>query len=308
MKKPKLVATALAVLLAVSSSTLLFGCSSQGSRDVELTPTVSDSNLVSAGTLTVGVDSTLAPFGGISNGEIVGVDVDIAAALASQLGLSLEIVDTSGSDAITMLEDGTIDIAMSISSTRASNSSVSLIGPYLDNSSALFTLDSNATSSVTSTSLANATVGAYSNSNAARAVTEYSGAQNLETFTSLSDAFEALESGSVDYVASDVVAGGYLSMSYDSISYVMSLESSTSSEVYIAILDSNATLASSILSALQEIYENGVLEIVAAKWVGTECAMYTIPTQTISIISPDDTDTTTTEDESDTDEEATTDS
>ncbi len=300
MRRTRIVgATALAAL-ALGSGLMLYGCGPQGSKEVTLEPTISGSSLVTEGTLTVGVDSTLAPFGGISSGEIIGVDVDIAAAIATELGLQLEIVDTSGENVVNMLQDGEIDIAMSITVAQTQNTEVATIGPYLENGPALFGLDTDGTS-VDLDQLTNSKIGAYTNSIASRTASAYCGTSNLVTYTSLSEAFEALVNNEIDYVASDSVAGGYLSMSYEGVGYAAFLDDP--SGVYLGVLQTNTTLSDAVLDALSTIESNGVLSTIAAKWTGIDCASNVMPTSEITLNEPVTTTSSSSEDEGEDEDE-----
>ena len=65
------------------------------------------------GTLRVGVNTENPPLAGMGSGKIIGIDVDIAAALADELGLKLSVVDV-GSDPAGALANGTVDVVLGI--------------------------------------------------------------------------------------------------------------------------------------------------------------------------------------------------
>ena len=69
--------------------------------------------------LRVGVNANNAPLAGqpSSSTKIVGIDVDMAAALADQLGLKLEVVDVS-TDAAGALTSGKVDVVMGVEQVR----------------------------------------------------------------------------------------------------------------------------------------------------------------------------------------------
>jgi len=76
------------------------------------------------GVLVVGVKDSTPPFGSMDNrsGEIVGYDVDIAKAVASKLGVRLEVKPVTSQDRIPQLLDGNIDIiaaTMTITADRS---------------------------------------------------------------------------------------------------------------------------------------------------------------------------------------------
>ncbi|MEU1127560.1 ABC transporter substrate-binding protein [Streptomyces sp. NPDC005899] len=66
-----------------------------------------------SGVIKVGTNAEYAPMESVENGKIVGVDPDIAEALAKQLGVKLEFTSGSFDGLITALNTGRHDIAMS---------------------------------------------------------------------------------------------------------------------------------------------------------------------------------------------------
>ena len=264
----------IAVMAAVAICALVAGCAhTTGSKEVQVEPKVGDDVLIAPGTLTVGVDSTLSPFGGESDGQVIGVDVDVAAALASDLGLNLQVVDTAGKNAVTMLGNGEIDIAMNISPTQGSTSGVAVIGPYLDNGPALFgkdVLDN-------LDAIKGKRIGATQGSLAATSVIPYCDPENLAEFPSIAEAFDALDNGQVEYVASDAVAGGYLALTaHEGVVYAISL--ANPSGTYIGVKQDKTALQEAVAESLKNITGNGVLLTVAGKWTGTDSATHIIPT------------------------------
>jgi len=117
----------------------LAGCSQAGSYEGKtLTPTISSPTIGQNGTLRVGIDADGgAPFvTSSSSASYAGLDVDMAAALADQLGLKLELVDVAG-NASSALADGDVDIVMSQTSTEKS-STMWVSDPYIETGVALF--------------------------------------------------------------------------------------------------------------------------------------------------------------------------
>ena len=66
----------------------------------------------------MGVNTENPPLAGMGNGKIIGIDVDIAAALADELGLKLSIVET-GSDPAAALANNEADIILGIDNASA---------------------------------------------------------------------------------------------------------------------------------------------------------------------------------------------
>lgn len=273
MKKIRVLGVAAAAMLALCSCMFLFGCGPQGSKEVKLASTVEDTALVSPGTLTAGVDSKSAPFGGESNGAIVGVDVDVAAALATELGLELVVVDTNGADPAALLNEGKVDLVMSQASSAAEEG-LALVGPYLENGPSVFGKTASGGEGVDPSALTGKKVAAFAGSVAASVASQFCGNENMVSLVSLSEAFDALQAGEVDYVAADLVAGGYIALSYADIGYAGSLQSPAG--LYIG-MGSNEVLSGAVNNALSTIKDNGILKVILSKWTGSQCAEHAIP-------------------------------
>ena len=86
-------AAALAALVLAWCVGFMSGCSSNSYTPEPSEQKIDNSLLHTPGTLRVGVDASNAPYAAQSQGSIVGIDVDTAAALADELGLKLELVD-----------------------------------------------------------------------------------------------------------------------------------------------------------------------------------------------------------------------
>ena len=134
MKRVSVLVVGLVVALCVALP--LAGCSANEYTPTAKDQTVNDSALNTAGTLRVGVNASNAPYSCESSGSIVGIDVDIAAALADEMGLKLELVDVgTGSD--TAFTKDNVDIVMGVTK---SNSAYWMSDTYLSSGVALFSL------------------------------------------------------------------------------------------------------------------------------------------------------------------------
>ncbi len=108
-----------AVALVMCGALALTGCVEETTTYVPEAneQAVSDSALVTAGTLTIGVDTSegMAPLSGVSSSnKVVGMDVDFATWLADEMGLSITVIDVSD-DPIGALESGLIDVLLGYS-------------------------------------------------------------------------------------------------------------------------------------------------------------------------------------------------
>lgn len=230
-------------------------------KEAELTkPTISED-----GVLKVGVNTSNSPMAGNSGDKIIGIDVDIAAAVADELGLSLEITDVS-SNGVKAITDGDVDVVFGIESD-ADVEGCWLSSQYLQTGVALF---GKASSNKTPPSAGDSTeIAAQVSSKSAWAVTNIFGEDSLATATDLSAAFSNMESGEVEYVASDAIVGLYASNRQSGDAKICALLESPSGYC-VMVSESNTELQQAIAGALTTIKENGIISIIEDKWLGCE--------------------------------------
>ena len=106
-----------AAIVSAMAACLMFalcGCTEAYNPDASMKEqTVDASATKNAGTMIVGVDASSYPFAGQSNGKMSGLEVDVAAALAQEMGLKVEFVDV-GMDGLEALTDGEVDMVMGV--------------------------------------------------------------------------------------------------------------------------------------------------------------------------------------------------
>ncbi|WP_281702711.1 substrate-binding periplasmic protein [Cryptobacterium curtum] len=233
----------------------------------KLQPTVSTPTIGKEGVLRVGVDASNAPYSTQVSGKLAGIDVDMAAALAAQMGLSLELVDV-GSDAEGALKAGTVDVVMSMDSSDSS-SSYWLSDPYLQTCVALFSKGQ--ASSVPSAS-SSVSIEAQAASMSAWEVSNQFGDEALKTVPDLKTAFSDLNDGKVDYVAADAVIGVYITHTTHSDVHITALMQKVSGRS-IGVLSSNDELKKAVADALDTINTGGIGSIIEAKWLGSALSL-----------------------------------
>jgi polar amino acid transport system substrate-binding protein len=64
-----------------------------------------------ATSVTIGVDPTSLPYGGVSHGKLIGMDADVARAIAKQAGLNANVVQLTFDNAVPALKSGRADIS-----------------------------------------------------------------------------------------------------------------------------------------------------------------------------------------------------
>lgn len=275
MKRFKaLAASVLAVACAVCALAALTGCQQQQQSYTppEPTPQVSKSALAEEGVLRVGVDTSKAPLAGTVSDKIVGIDVDVAAALADELGLKLDVVDVADGGQ-SALANGDVDILMGVGASTNLGSTCWTSDPYLTTSVALFaSLDNTAVPAATDAP----TIAAQTSSLSAWAVANVFEDADLRAVGDLKEAFADLESGDIDYVAADAVVGSYVASTADAEERVVALLQEKSG-YRIALLDGNQELKRAVADALATIEGTGIVPTIELKWLGTELDLTDVP-------------------------------
>lgn len=270
MKHFSKLAVVVAALAAATALLAFTGCSSsqEAYTPPESTPLVSKPTISQDGTLRVGVNAEdgNAPLAGTtSKQKTVGIDVDMAAALADELGLKLEIVNI-GSNASSSLASGDVDVVMGASKSDGS-ATYWTSDVYLPTSTELFALSSNSTT--TPTNAASTKIAVQVQTNSAWAVANEFDSATVTNTESLKAAFEALQSGQVAYVAADAVAGTYLANNAGiEVKPVVLLQSA--SGYAVGVLDGNTKLKQAVSTAISNINSNGTGAIIQKKWLGSE--------------------------------------
>lgn len=254
------------MLLAFFGLLGLSGCSKAENNIPQLKQaTLSEPAIGEDGELRVGVNTGNSPLAGKSGDRIIGVDVDIAAALADELGLKVDVVDV-GSDGAAAIANGEVDVVLGVESGSAEKGCW-LSSQYLQTGVVLFQKAGGAIEAPEASS--SPKIAAQVSSKSAWAVTNIFGDDALAAATDLAAAFSSLASGEVDYAASDAVIGYYAANRQGvDVEACALLESPTG---YCAMVsESNSELQSAISDALSTIKGNGIVDVIEDKWMGLE--------------------------------------
>ncbi len=274
----------LMILGAVVAVLAVSGCAKEADTPV-LEPSVAPPVIGEAGVLRAGVDLDYPPFAGKDGGEEAGLDVDIAAALAERLGLTLELVDIGSDGAAEALESGDIDIALgALPITDAVLADVAFAGSYLVDGPAFFTVA--ASSSVDTTASTEASesadasvsvptmdmatisglrVGAQEGSVAYWMLESEYGEGFATAYDTLTDAFDALVAGDIDAVACDAAVGAYIGRDYTDVAFAGQYGSGV--PVGVAIAKDATELETVVRETLDAIVAEGVLDTIRSKWL-----------------------------------------
>ena len=272
MRKPHAPLKVLAVA-AASVAIALAGCSvgplassassvseARASKASALEPTTTST--VEEGVLTVGVDASAssAPFFiGLQDGTVTGIDVDLAAALADEMGLSVRFVSVDDPESAL---GSTCDVVMSAEDEEYDGATV--VGSYAESATAFFHNGDMGIAEVDD--LSSKTVGVQAGSVSDKALSNTGLVMEEVSFDNLNDAFEALSDGEVDYVLCDAYSGAYLSMYYEDVSFAGCL--GEPAPTGIAVSSDNSELQTALASALETVQGNGLGDLLRQRWVG----------------------------------------
>lgn len=267
-------ALACCCMAAACLAMVLSGCSSQQSyTPPEKSPTVATPTIGKDGTLRVGVNSASAPLAGMpsSSSKIVGIDVDIAAALADSLGLKLEIVDV-GTDPESALKEQKVDIVMG---AKQSDDEVKFwkSAPYISTGVALFSTSSNTT---VPTKSSVPKIAAQVSSTSSWQVTNEYGDDSLVPENDLKTAFVDLAAGTVQYVAADAIIGTYAAHGGGFDAKIVALMQQPGGYC-IGVSDANAELKQIISDAVASLSGGGIVSVIEAKWLGAPIEVSAVP-------------------------------
>lgn len=278
MKRTKLATRLLSVLCAMGLAFCMTGCSNipklapSQAPTPELTPKVDASHLIKEGTLTIGLDYSAAPFAGESGGRVIGIDADVGAALAQELGLKAVFVDVGTGGGPNAVANKKCDVFMSFDRNDSVNSIAAYAGTYMSDAVSLFVVDGNAKDgkpSVTGdyTAAQGKQIAAQKGRAASQLASTLYGTTSLVEKDTLSDAFAALEDGSVQFVAASGVVGSYSANSYDDIVYFCPIEAVH--ELGAGVANDNTALQQAVSSALSTLSQNGTINLIVSGWIGT---------------------------------------
>lgn len=242
-------------------------------------------SLIQPGVLTVGVNAKTAPLAGSASKDnhICGIDVDLASALADQMGLKVRLVDI-GTDTQDSLEKKRVDVVFGVEQQRASSTKEQTrlwySDAYIPSGVALFVRDTQRTGerviaadrakSVTP-SLPSPTskpkIAAQSSSKSAWAVENVFGDASLVAQHTLQNVFEQLEAGRVSYASCDVLAGLYFSKQNNTAVSLLAFVQKPHGYCMV-VSTRNTGLQQALSLALKNVKAQGYLHVIQQKWLG----------------------------------------
>jgi polar amino acid transport system substrate-binding protein len=266
--------------LALVFAVALTGCSNQTPATTTPATTApaapNNGKLVKAGVLTIGSDTAFPPFESMNGSTAEGFDVDIANAIAKEMGLTVDFTSQKFDTLIPQLQaGGTFDAIMSgMTITPDRQKQILFSTPYIDSNQSIAVVagkfpkvDGNNAAAI-NTEFTGKIIGVQSGTTGeAWAKENIKGAKTITPFDDTLSAFSALNAGKVDAVVNDLPVSAYLiATSYKTDEIVAEIP--TGEQYGIGIAQTNPDLKTAIDAALAKVKSSGQYSTIYQKWFG----------------------------------------
>jgi polar amino acid transport system substrate-binding protein len=281
MQKARRITAVLLALAMVAAVVALAGCGGTKTATTTTEPAKTAApKLVKDGVLTVGSDTAFPPFESMNGAVAEGFDVDLANAIAKEMGLTVNFTSQKFDTLIPQLKaGGTFDVIMSgMTITPEREQEITFSTPYIDSNQSIAVvkgkfakLDGNDPAAI-NTAFTGKIVGVQSGTTGeAWAKENLKGAKQIVPFDDTLSAFSALNAGKVDAVVNDLPVSAYLvKSSYTNDELVAEIP--TGEQYGIGIAQSNPDLKTAIDAAFQKVNDSGEYKTIYMKWFGVEPA------------------------------------
>ena len=215
--------------------------------------------------LVMGTNAAFPPFEMVEGSEIVGIDPEVMAVIAEEMGLELEIKDMEFESLPMALTNGEIDIiaaGMTIKPDREETMSFST--PYYDATQTIIVLKDSGYETLDD--INDKAIGVQAGTTGQDVAENITTGSSIKAFASGMLAVEALKNGEVDAVIIDNnPANVYFKQNADSVSLI---EGAFESEAYAyAVKKGNKELLDQVETALKKIKEDGRFDEIVSKYI-----------------------------------------
>lgn len=220
------------------------------------------------GTLVMGTESTFPPYEYVGeSGEVVGIDAEIAEAIAEKLGMELEIKDMAFDSLIPAVQGGTIDVALAgMTVTDERLESVDFSDSYATGIQVIIVPEGSEIATVDD--LEGHTIGVQSGTTGDIYCTGDYGQENVKQFANGALAVAALVNGQVDCVVIDNEPAKNFVEANEGL---VILDTEYAVEDYaIAVSKDNTELLEQINAAMKALKEDGTIDSIIEKYIPAE--------------------------------------
>ena len=219
---------------------------------------------VNKGVLTMATNASFPPYEYYEGKKIIGIDAEIAAAIAEKLGLELKIEDMEFDSIITSVQSGKADIGLAgMTMTDERKQSVNFSDSYAEGIQAIITKEGSGINGPDD--LKGKKIGVQLSTTGDIYACDDYGKENVEQFKSGNDAVMALVSGKIDAVIIDnEPAKKYI----EGNEGLVILDTKYVTENYAACLNKDKPeLLEKVNAALKELKDAGKLQEIVDKYI-----------------------------------------
>ena len=224
-----------------------------------------------ADTLIMGTNAAFQPYEYYENGEIVGIDAEIAAAIAEKLGMDLEIEHMEFKAIITAVQTGKVDFGMAgMTVTPERLQSVNFSDTYAKGIQSIIVKEDSPITSVDDLGAEGATwvIGVQEATTGDIYCTDDFGEERVLKYANGPEAVAALAVDKVDCVIIDNEPAKALVAANEGLKI---LDTSYTEEDYaIAVAQENTELLDKINAALEELIADGTVAAIIEKYIPAE--------------------------------------
>ena len=254
------------LLVSIMAISMLAGCGSSNKETAE-------GGFIKEGTLMVGMEIGYPPmeYFDEDGSTPIGFDVELAQALADDMGVKLELIDTAWDGIFAGVDTDKYDVIMSsVSFTQDRDENYLLSESYIANAPVLVVPNDSDITSIEETK--GRTIAVQMETTADYIVQEYNeeglGA-DLRQYEKVINAFDELKAGRVDSVCTDsVVATFYLGDAASNYKTVW--QSPTKEPIVMCMKKGNDTLKEKLEASLNNLRDNGKLSEICIKYFGND--------------------------------------
>ena len=271
----KYLAVFMALVLALSCMVIFSSCGENTGKTKTEAPTDAATE---AGTtapdeeakavLKMGTNAYFQPYEFYEGEKIVGIDAEIAAAIAEKLGMTLEIEDMEFDSILTAVKEGSVDFGMAgMTITEDRLLEVDFSISYANGVQAIIVKEDSPITSVDDLYAEGASykVGVQLGTTGDVYATDDFGSDNVTTYSNGNEAVLALAGGSVDCVIIDNEPAKALVAANSGLKI---LETEYANEDYaICVKKGNSELLDKINAAIMELTEDGTIAAIVAKYI-----------------------------------------
>lgn len=235
------------LVIATMAATMLAGCKKEDN------------------TLIVGTEAGFAPYEYLVGDDVVGIDMDIAQAIADSMGKELVIKNMEFQSALTAVQKGTVDFVaagVSVDEERAKIMDFSI--DYVDSTEVVIVnASSSAVTEVSYDALAGKIVGVQQGNIADFTVEDNAETKEIKRYTKFAQAAEDLKNNKIDCIVMDQYPAQELVETNPELKI---LDGTLFEDKYaIAVKKGNKELLDQINKVIQDLKDSGRMDEITAK-------------------------------------------